>query len=188
MCEGSKGNPLFFRGITMSTVIEYNVTSDPNRKIFGPNYTLPSPSYVTTDYGNIRFDDSSDYVSYESLFLVDTQNEFNPSSFNPVLAIDQGLWVEKSVKTYGVLSTRSDPAKGSGGGAIMLGMGLESSEDYSKIVLTDASFPELYIYQSDNSLGGIEANLLDVNNLVLVGRSSDPSSASPGQIWYRNNL
>jgi len=42
---------------------------------------------------------------------------------DPVLVVDKAFYVEKDFSTHGFMSTLSDPQKGTGGGAIMMGQG-----------------------------------------------------------------
>jgi hypothetical protein len=168
-----------------SELLAYNVSGDSSRKIYLSNLELPSISSLGK--GNILFQDTSS-GNYLNMFLVMVQDMTNPNIFNPILAIDQRLWVEKDVQTYGMFSTTSDPAKGSGGGAILMGHGFEGASDPPKIVLTDNGFPELYIYQGSGSYGDIRVRTAVTQSTILNGVTSDPSPAANGQMWFRSDL
>lgn len=97
---------------------------------------------------------------------------------NPILVIDQGALVEKALQTYGFLGSSSDPQKGFGGGAILLGHGLEDPADPPRINLTDGAFKELVITSGNfgnginNILADLKVNKLTANSIVTINGSS----------------
>jgi hypothetical protein len=166
-----------------SELLAYNVSGDSSRKIYLSNLELPSISSLGK--GNILFQDTSS-GNYLNMFLVMVQDTENPAIFNPVLATDQGLWVEKGIQTYGKLQTASDPVSGRGGGAILMGHGFEGASDPPKIVLTDNNYSELYVLQHDGSYADLRVRNLDtIASLVLNQKDTDPISPSEGEIWIR---
>ena len=100
------------------------------RKIELKRLVLPTLGNENPDNGTILFRDmDTDYNPavariYENVFLtaVAEPTASGLIEYNPILAIDKGLWVEKDVQSYGVYMSSSDPAKPSGGGAIVLAM------------------------------------------------------------------
>lgn len=180
----------------MSTInglkIDYNVTADTVRVQGSVNATLPvDPTYSTPTYGNIEFHDSGSLNQRVNIYLDEVEDMSTPGSYNPMLVIDQGLWVEKDIQTYGMLATNSDPHKGWGGGAIVIGHGLTGSMDPPKMVLTDAGWSTLYVYYSPNFStivpGNINLGNAIMNAAVLTGQTADPTSISDGKIWFRSN-
>lgn len=128
------------------TILSYNVPQGTGRQIYSTSlYSMvlptnsPSTEYTSDTFGNILFKDTGYNDNYHllNIYLVEVQDMVNPSVFSPILAIDQGIWVEKDIQTYGMLSTTSDPMKTTGGGAIMMGHGFQSADDNPQIVLTD---------------------------------------------------
>lgn len=93
-------------------------------------------------------------------------------NYIPFLATDFGLWVEKDIETYGALMTTSDPAKGVGGGAILIGHGLDGANDPPHIQLTDyainSDFGTLYIYKLDSNWNRLHGDL-DIGDLTAHG-------------------
>lgn len=107
---------------------------------------FPSPykNLNSLGYGNILFKHTGSQHNYPddvytSLFLVMVQDPAYPNNYLPILATDHGLWVEKDIQTYGALFTSSDPGKGSGGGAIMMGHGFKSATAHPEFILTDTT-------------------------------------------------
>ena len=84
--------------------------------------------------GNILFQDNGETTLSTNLYLVTIKDG---GDVDPILATDHGLWIEKDIQTYGVLFTNSDPAKGDGGGAILMGHGFTSSDDEPQFTLLD---------------------------------------------------
>jgi hypothetical protein len=112
-----------------------------------PTEWYPNPSHGYADLGhcNLLFEHTGSQYTYPdgintSLFLVMVQDTFPEHSdlFVPFLATDHGFWVEKDIQTYGALFTSSDPAKCSGGGAILMGHGFRGGATCPpKFILTD---------------------------------------------------
>ena len=99
----------------------------------------------------------------------------------PLLEVSQGFLAE-DIQAYGFLGTASDPAKGVGGGAILMGHGLTSTTDPPKIVLTDSAigYGVLYIKQLDGST----AADIDLGNLTAHGNLyPDISPTWNGTAW-----
>jgi hypothetical protein len=56
----------------------------------------------------------------------------------PIIESSQGIFAKNDILTYGMLACRSDPDKGTGGGAIMMGHGFQSTpRDEPRFILTD---------------------------------------------------
>jgi len=150
-----------------------------------PTEWTPNPTHGWTDLGNgnILFRNTSvappncqfkDGV-YTSLFQVMVQDPSDLSNYTPFLATDHGFWVEKDIMTYGALFTTSDPAKHHGGGAILIGHGLERDDDPPRINLSDytAGYDTLYITagSSVNKPNGADDVLsnMKLKNLTATG-------------------
>jgi uncharacterized protein YjbI with pentapeptide repeats len=58
-------------------------------------------------------------------------------SGGPILQISQAVWVKDDLSLYGFLGSSTDPEKGSGGGAIMMGHGFTSMDDEPQFILLD---------------------------------------------------
>ena len=92
---------------------------------------------------------------------------------DPMLVIDQTLLVEKDIQAFGSLNSASDPYKGFGGGAVMLGHGFEDSNDPPRINMTADGFHELAITAGSSLVEGVwsqanlDAVLADVRLRVL---------------------
>jgi hypothetical protein len=97
-----------------------------------------------------------------------TQNYINIQGImigtNPILKVCQGILAEKDFQSYGFLGSSSDPEKGYGGGAILIGHGLTASSCPPYISMTDSA------YQLDS------------------GTSSYPGSPVNGQFFARTDL
>ncbi|HUK84285.1 MAG TPA: hypothetical protein VLU95_00335, partial [Candidatus Acidoferrum sp.] len=136
------------------TKIEYDVTDAANRKLNLSYLVLPTvySNYDSDSYGNLWFHDTGTLNNYLSLYLVEVQDMNNPSTYNPILALDQGLWVEKDVQTYGALFSSTDPGKPAGGGAINLGHGYTGTLAPPSINLVDSGLINLIL---DSEVFGI---------------------------------
>ena len=75
----------------------------------------------------IKAPNGQDYIDLETIMI----------GSNPILQISQGIKGLKDLKAYGFLGTSSDPAKGYGGGAILMGYGLTSKYTPPCITLTE---------------------------------------------------
>jgi hypothetical protein len=62
---------------------------------------------------------------------------------DPLLQISQAIRVNDDINAYGFLGTSTDLNKSSGGGAIMMGHGLEYQTDPPRINLTDQGYNTL---------------------------------------------
>jgi len=128
-----------------------------------PQLSGPGITFHTTN-NDPKYVDGQD----QKLYLVMMQDMGGPN-YIPFLATDFGLWVEKDIETYGALMTTSDPAKGVGGGAILIGHGLDGPNDPPHIQLTDyavnSDFGILRIYKL-NSSWSREPGDLDIGSLI----------------------
>jgi hypothetical protein len=105
----------------------------------------------------IKASNGSDYLDLETIMV----------GSNPILQISQGVKGMKDINAYGFLGTSSDPAKGYGGGAILMGHGLTGSTDPPKISLTDSGsgYDTLYL----RKVNGTTPAHFDVGNLTGHG-------------------
>lgn len=155
-----------------------------------PTMYLPKETYTNLGHGNILFQDTTPpdathiYPAGQntSLFLVmveDPKPEY-AHQYNPILATDHGLWVEKDIQTYGALFTTTDPIKlargEGGGGAILMGHGFSGPTDPPKIILTDSSYPTLHLRKSDSTPADMNLATITAHNV----NPSDPDTYGCG--------
>lgn len=173
--------------------INFDVYNTSGRRINLPkeNFVLPTP-YTSADYGNIRFKDTGTLQNYVNVYLTDVREMkvLDPVTFNPILAIDQYLWVQGDIMTYGFFNTTSDPDRNYvGGGAILIGHGYPSSTDPPKIILTDNGYPTLRI-QYLNDLADMKMRNMTVDFAFLTKVAADPPSGElvDGQMWFWSDV
>ncbi len=163
-------------------------------------------TYTDIGHGNVLFkhtglpdqyhqyppiDQGEHWGRYANIYLVMLQDPGDSTVYQPMIAMDRGLWVEKDVQAYGAFFTHSDPGKHAGGGAILIGHGLtkdpnDKNDDPPRITLTDSAYVEdqyskgnfdaLYITKAnlephtkrsnivDNRLGGLVAGTIMIGS------------------------
>lgn len=149
------------------------------------------PTYDSVGNGNILFEDTTYAENPEetypdgqrsSIYLTMVEHPYpNLGKFSPIIATDHGLWVEKDIQTYGALFTSSDPGKGTGGGAIMMGHGFFGDVNFPPcIVLSDANFDELHLFSSAVTQALAD---LKLRNLTASGAVSGSTVSSSGIVY-----
>jgi hypothetical protein len=107
---------------------------------------------------------------YANLYLVMVQDPGDSTVYQPIIATDRGLWVEKDIQAYGALFTSSDPGKGTGGGAVLIGHGFYGNQNFPPcIVLPDSGFNTLHLYSSvvTEALANMKLDILFANHIRL---------------------
>ncbi len=130
-------------------------------------------AYTDPGYGNILFKHTgSPYTAYANIYMVMLPDPINPNEYGPLIAIDRGLFVEKDIQTYGALFTSSDPVKGTGGGAVLIGHGFYGNPSFPPcIVVTDSGFDTLYLLSKTYTNPPTQANLSLAK--VYIGKQVD---------------
>ena len=167
-----------------------------------PVYSLPygtsggytTPTFVT-GYSATGFTRVNVFCS--SVNPYPTNSPTYPPTFSttpltdPILVIDQGLRVGKDVSAFGFLGTASDPQKGFGGGAILMGNGLEAINEPPVIDLTSVGYTELSIIAGSVLVGG-SYSLANLNavlaNLRLNTLTLKSISGVLGSLTVNNDL
>ena len=164
--------------------IDFDVYHSVGRKIDLKRLILPDlggdSENEGANQGNILLrdkysDQQGDHlINWENMFLVEVESMTDPGTYGPFLAIDQGIWVEKDIQSYGVFMSSTDPNKPSGGGAIMLGHGFQGTLDPPAIYLSDSTIQNLVSYSEDLSNAVWTGYSGNKNNITLANGSNDP--------------
>jgi hypothetical protein len=104
------------------------------------------------------------------------------NSYNPFIATDEGFFVEKDFQTYGAVFTQSDPSKGTGGGAVLIGHGFYGSTGFPPcIVLPDEGYNTLHLLTNVNNMTRADLSLgtLDAQANVKIGIFSNTDDRGP---------
>lgn len=91
---------------------------------------------------------------------------------DPVLVVDKAFFIEKDVQTFGFVGTYSDPQKGTGGGAIMMGQGF----------IGKYCPPELALN------GTMIVDDIRAKQRYVYGTGPFPASPIQNQCYYRTDL
>lgn len=90
---------------------------------------------VDGEYGHLTVD------NYLTMKAPDQQNYIDIQTImgmgGPILQISQSLMTKSDTIVYGNLTSCTDPAKNTGGGAVVIGHGWTDSGDFPAIVVTD---------------------------------------------------
>ena len=168
------------------------------------NRLLPTESYQYKTYtdlghGNILFEHTGSpdanhrfppidggihWGRYANIYMIMLQDNTQPNSINyqPMIAMDRGLWVEKDIQAYGALMTNSDPVKGTGGGAVVIGHGFYGSASYPPCIwLSDSSFDTLHIYSNveNQTHGHLALSCLTTDGIVTIGTLANTTYRGP---------
>jgi hypothetical protein len=183
----------------------------PTETIQSPNPPSNPPvgthCYWNAENGNIMFEHTGDpdashhfgpedsqgnqwgkYANIYMIMMQEVTGQGYPGSieYQPIIAMDRGLFVEKDIHTYGALMTQSDPVKGTGGGAIMIGHGMFGSNDPPCIVVPDSGYDTLNIYTNlvTKTLGNLALSILYVcgEGVNLLGSAAINIADSAGYI------
>ncbi|PVX25739.1 MAG: hypothetical protein CW716_07405, partial [Candidatus Bathyarchaeum sp.] len=143
-------------------ILEYDYEHITISDLHLPTEDMPYKTYTDLDeeYGNIIFkhtgeaDQDHQYPPYDkgrfgNFYLVMVQDPENNSIYQPIIATERGLWVEKDIQTYGVVMISTDPVKAGGGGAIMIGHGFTGPTCPPEIRLSESDLVNL-VSHSEN--------------------------------------
>ena len=156
------------------------------------NRVLPTQAetyktYTDLGHGNLLFEHAasedaqhhfppSGMGKYANIYLIMLQdtNPQHQTDYQPMIAMDRGLWVEKDIQAYGALMTSTDPGKTTGGGAVFIGHGLNEPNDPPSIIVPDTNYNTLHIYSNiySHTLGNLRASFMQADLLSSNGNLS----------------